>query len=102
MKNLKFGYHEVIHPVDTAKLFGTKESFSFGVSNGNLTKQSESMRVTDDKDAISQFLTALNELKTGRQRYLCFEVFTDEANHQIFRVNVCHMNSDLVLERGSI
>lgn len=92
MSRSKFGYDEVIHPFDTTKVYSEKNVFSFGVPNGSITKQSESIRIEDDKEAIAYFIGAIQKLKSQEQRYLCFEVFTDEKEHQIFRINICHMH----------
>ena len=97
MISKKFGYHEVIHPYDTALVTGEKTTFNFGVPKSRIVKESESIAVGDDKDAITEFIKALQGVKSQKDRYLCFEVFTDESpSHKIHRINVCTLGDGAV------
>ena len=89
----KFGYSEVISVDANGKATAVKTSYSFGAPSARVIKEAVSIRIGNDKDAISEFISALQRVKTKEQQYLCFEVFTSDKDMDIHRVNVCHMHA---------
>lgn len=94
----KFGYSEVIHVDSQGKATAVKTSQSFGVDTLSTYKEAESIRIENDKDAISEFLSAIQRIKTKEMRYLCFEVYTSEKDGDFLRVNVCHIRDEPIVK----
>lgn len=86
----KFGYEEVI-TVTSKGMESVTDYTNFGVKNGRVYKKSDSIRVQDYKEVISQFLDALKKVKNKEHKYLCFEVFTSEKDKSIHRINIASM-----------
>ncbi len=86
---MKFGVHEVIHPLSTEKVASEKKVYVMGNVKSNVSKISQSYKVVTEMDPETITLKAIKEIKQGGSDYACIEIFTDVQG--ICRMNVCHM-----------
>ena len=88
---MKFGIYEVIHPLSTEKVLAERKLYVAGKIKDNVEKVSQSVKIEDDKQPVSECLKAIKELREGNSDYAAVEFFTDKTG--ITRMNICHMRT---------